>query len=462
MLKRALTLIAVVLLLLAPLPGRATADDALVVLGGTLIDGTGGAPRPATAIIIRGGVIREVTTGEASIPADAHRIEARQAWIIPGLIDMHVHYEAWWMDDLFVRHGITTVRDVGANLDQILGLRRESREPGSPHPRLFACGPLLDGPVPRHGAFISHVVTTPEGAREVVRGLVARQVDCLKVYEQLTPPLVRAIAEEAKLAGIPVTAHLRDTPATVALEAGVRGLEHALGFPVCDERSEAEVARLVVERGAYLVPTLALHERLALLRSPEIHLTPLLSAAPEGRRIRWSGMAARASAERTDAVAWRLACLKRFLAGLAPAVRPRVAAGRDTPNPFVVPGFSLHRELELLVDSGFSPMEALLAATRTAAEFLGGAGALGTVEPGKAADLVVLASDPLASITAIRDVELVIRAGRVVVAEVTRGGPPGPRSVRHAGWRRLAPRFRGPATGSEKRGQGFVDSRVAL
>jgi imidazolonepropionase-like amidohydrolase len=125
-------------------------------------------------------------------------------------------------------------------------------------------------------------------------------------------------------------------------------------------------------------------------------------------------MAARASAERTEAVAWRLAYLKRFLAGLAPAARARVVAGSDTPNPFVVPGVSLHRELELLVDSGFSPMEALLAATRTAAEFLGGAAALGTVEPGKAADLVVLASDPLASITAIRDVELVIRAGRVV------------------------------------------------
>ena len=262
MLKRPLALIA--LLLTAVLPGRAVADDALVVVGGMLIDGTGVAPRPAT-INVRDGVIREVTTGEASIPAGAHQIEVRPAWIIPGLIDMHVHYDAW-MDDLFVRHGVTTVRDVGASLNQILDFRRESREPGSPHPRLFACGPLLDGPVPRHGAFISHVVTTPENAREVVRALLARQVDCLKVYEQLTPPLVRAIAEEARAAGIPVTAHLRDTPATVALEAGVRGLEHALGFPLCDDRSEADVARLVVERGAYLVPTLALHERLSLLR----------------------------------------------------------------------------------------------------------------------------------------------------------------------------------------------------
>ena len=183
---------------------------------------------------------------------------------------------------------------------------------------------------------------------------------------------------------------------------------------MCDERQESEVARLVVERGAYLVPTLALLDRLSRLRSPEIQLTPLLSAVPVERRIRWDGIAASASEERTQAVTWRLACLKRFLGRLAPAARARVVAGSDTSNAFVVPGISLHRELELLVDSGFSPMEALLAATRTAADFLGQASALGTVEPGKAADLVVLARDPLVSITATQDVEVVIRAGQVV------------------------------------------------
>jgi imidazolonepropionase-like amidohydrolase len=327
---------------------------------------------------------------------------------------MHVHYQSWWMDELFVRHGITTIRDVGANLDQVLELRRASREPKSTHPRLFACGPLLDGPSPRHGHHISRVVTTPEEARAVARELLARQVDCLKVYEQLTPPLVRVIAEEARQAGTPVTAHLRDTPAALALEAGVRGLEHALGFPVCDERQEAEVARLVVERGAYLVPTLVLLEQLSHLRSPEIQLTPLLSAVPVDRRNRWYGIATRASVELTEGVAWRLACLKRFLGRLSPAARARIVAGSDTSNAYVVPGISLHHELELLVDSGLSPMEALLAATRTAADFLGQASALGTVEPGKAADLVVLARDPLGSITATRDVEVVIRAGRVV------------------------------------------------
>jgi N-acyl-D-aspartate/D-glutamate deacylase len=105
-------------LLLVPPAGRATSEDTLVIVGGALIDGTGRAPRPAAVIVIRDGVIQEITTGETSIPADARRVEARQGWIIPGLIDMHVHYQAWWMDDLFVRHGITTVRDVGANLAQ--------------------------------------------------------------------------------------------------------------------------------------------------------------------------------------------------------------------------------------------------------------------------------------------------------------------------------------------------------
>lgn len=114
----------------------------------------------------------------------------------------------------------------------------------------------------------------------------------------------------------------------------------------------------------------------------------------------------------------RAGVIREVTAGEAsiPAGARRVEARQacDTSNAYVVPGISLHRELELLVDSGLSPMEALLAATRTAADFLGQASALGTVEPGKAADLVVLARDPLGSITATRDVEVVIRAGRVV------------------------------------------------
>jgi imidazolonepropionase-like amidohydrolase len=285
---------------------------------------------------------------------------------------MHVHYYEW-MDQLFLRHGITTVRDVGNNLGRILELRQQSRTRDAMRPRIFACGPLIDGPLPRHGTGISVSVSTEAEAREVARQLVARGVDCLKVYEQLTPGFVRAIADEAQRAGVPVTAHLRDTPAVLALEAGVKGLEHALGFSACDERAGAEVARLLVARNAYVVPTLVV----------------------------------------LDPVGPRLPCLKRFV-GRLKQLGGHVVAGSDTANLRPRPGVLLHRELELLVEAGLTSQEALMAATSTAAGLLGQRASLGTIEPGKTADLVILRGDPLTSIAETQSVDIVIRDGRVV------------------------------------------------
>jgi len=352
----------------------ATAAEApLVIVGGTLVDGTGRAPLADPAIVIQDGRIARVTTSAGeSMPADARRIEARGKWIIPGLIDMHVHYYEW-MNEAFLQHGVTTVRDVGNNLERILELRRQSRSSDAKGPRVFTCGPLIDGPLPRHGTGISVSVSTENEAREIARQLIARGVDCLKVYEQLTPGLVRAIADEAQRAGMPVTAHLRDTPAAAALEAGVTGLEHALGFEACDERAGADVARLLAARGAYVVPTLVV----------------------------------------LDPLAPRLACLKRFLGRLTRPER-RVVAGSDTANLRPRPGVLLHRELELLVEAGLSSQDAVMAATSTAAGLLGQRATLGTIEPGKTADLVILRGDPLGSIAEIRSVDVVIRDGRVV------------------------------------------------
>jgi imidazolonepropionase-like amidohydrolase len=139
----------------------------------------------------------------------------------------------------------------------------------------------------------------------------------------------------------------------------------------------------------------------------------LLGEVPAARRQYWRAAARGTSHERAAGAARRLGCLKPFLARLQRA-GGNVVAGSDTSNPYVVPGASLHRELELLVEAGLSPGEALAAATRTAAAFLGQAQTLGTLEVGKTADLVVLGADPLASVAAIRQIEVVIRDGRVV------------------------------------------------
>ncbi len=400
----------------APSAPTAARDGAgtLVVSGGTLVDGTGRAPLPGATMVVRAGRVVEVTAGGvAGLREGTERIDARGKWIVPGLIDMHVHYQPGWMDALFLRHGVTTVRDVGSGLNSILELRGDNQALGVARPRIFACGPLIDGPWPRHGTRISESVQTVAEARAVARRLLDRGVDCLKIYEQLPPPLVEAIVREAGGTRVPVTAHLRDTTALQALEIGVRGLEHAFGFDPCDETVAAQVVRRVVERGAYVVPTLAITEQVSRLGSPEQETMALLGEVPAARRQYWRAAAAGASHERAAGAARRLGCLKPFLARLQRA-GGNVVAGSDTSNPYVVPGASLHRELELLVEAGLSPGEALAAATRTAAAFLGQAQTLGTLEVGKTADLVVLGADPLASVAAIRQIEVVIRDGRVV------------------------------------------------
>ena len=132
------------------------------------------------------------------------------------------------MNPLFLRHGVTTVRDVGNNLEVILVFRRRSQKPGAKRPRLFVCGPLIDGPNSSWGnPWIRRVVATADEARAVARELLARQVDCLKTHEKLTLSQVQAIVEEVTPHGVPVTAQLIATTAAATVALGVKSLERA-------------------------------------------------------------------------------------------------------------------------------------------------------------------------------------------------------------------------------------------
>jgi imidazolonepropionase-like amidohydrolase len=322
------------------------------------------------------------------------------------------------MDPLFVSHGVTTVRDVGNNVDDILAHRERSATLGAKRPRIYACGPLLDGPTPRWGGRISRSITTVDEARAAARDLIQRKVDCLKLYEQLTPALVQGVVEEATPHGVMVTAHLRDTRATDAVALGVRGLEHASGI---DYRSVSAdglrgLAALFASKGVFVVPTLVVLERvLSRLQSPQLRNDPLLGQVPMRRRELWETPFE--TGRWTDShVAPTLALLRQRIELVQHLTRAtgRVVAGSDTPNPYIIPGASLHRELELLVEAGLTPLQAIGAATRAAAEFLGQEVRLGTLTPGKIADLVILGGDPLADISNVRQVEAVLRDGVVV------------------------------------------------
>lgn len=399
--------------------GAAAVDaSTLVVTGGTLIDGTGRAAIPdATVVIANGKIVGAGAAGTVSIPTAAERMDVRGKWIVPGLIDAHVHHQDW-MDSLFVSHGVTTVRDVGNDVDEILKQRESSATVGAKRPRIYACGALLDGPIPRWGSRVSRAIATVDEARAVARELILRKVDCLKVYEQLTPPQVQAVVEEATAHGVMVTAHLRDTSAADAVALGVRGLEHASGIDYRSASSDAltDLAGLFASKGIFVVPTLVVIDRvLARLQSPGLRNDPLLGLLPLRRRELWevpfvTGRWTQANVAPTVALLRR----KMELIQQLTRVSGRVVAGSDTPNPYIVPGASLHRELELLVEAGLTPLQAIGAATKTAAELLGQEASLGTLIQGKKADFVVVGGNPLEDISNLRQVEFVLRDGGIV------------------------------------------------
>jgi imidazolonepropionase-like amidohydrolase len=322
------------------------------------------------------------------------------------------------MQPLFLQHGVTTVRDVGSHLDVILIHRRRSQKPGQQRPRLFACGPIIDGLNSSGPAWNTRKVATADEARAVARELLARQVDCLKVAAQLTPPQVQTIVEEAAPYGVPVTAQVGTTNAVEAVALGVTGLERTLGV----DRREATTqelqaqARLLATKGVVVVPTLVLNEQLSRLLEPDLRQDARLQPVPSALFDWWD--APFGVGQWTEArSAEQRGLLSRKKARLAEFVRAngRVVAGSATPYPpYILPGAGLQRELELLVEAGLTPLQAISAATKVAAEFLGQDAHLGTLEVGKLADLVILGGNPLTDIRQVRQVEIVLRDGQTV------------------------------------------------
>jgi imidazolonepropionase-like amidohydrolase len=398
-------------------PGLRLASQPVVVQGGQVFDGTGGDPMPNGIIVIEGARIKAIgPSHDVAIPPGARLIDARGKSVIPGLIDAHVHYQDW-MEPLFLSHGVTTVRDVGNNLEMILTRRQWSQKTGAKHPRLFACGPLIDGPNPRWGAGISRAVSTSDEARTVARELLERGVDCLKAYEQLTPTQLRALVQEATPHSVPVTAHLGKATAAEAMTLGIRALEHASGINYLTATGEElqALARQVASIRVFLVPTLVVHEQLSRLLSPEVRRDPLLRHLPPQQFEWWE--APYGVGRWTDAHSARnrdILARKRAWLGEVAKAGGRIVAGSDTPNPYVLPGSGLQRELELLVAAGLTPLQAITAATQTAAELLGQEDRLGSLRVGKVADLVILGGNPAEDIRQVREVERVLRDGQVV------------------------------------------------
>ncbi len=417
-------------------------DQVIALEGATLIDGAGGPPKQDALIIIRNGHIEAIArVNEIPVPGGAERISLVGKTVIPGLIDAHAHVERW-ATGRYVAWGVTTVRDLHGASDTVLALRSALNLGSIVGPRMFSAGAMIDGVPPTYANATG--ISTPDQARRAVDQHAVAEVDYLKVYTKVTPALLRPLLDEAEKLRLPVAAHLGKTDALTAARAGVVSIEHmsgvvqaATGDPSyanahnsflagwtaeekgwagIDSGTLARTAQALAHTKVTIVPTLVVHDMLARLDNPILLTRPGMEDVPESaqsvrsvasllRRTGWRSSdfdAFRRSRRRED----------QFVREYKRAGGP-IAAGSDAANQLLIPGYSLHEEMALLVAAGLTPLEAITAATRRGAQLLR-ADSLGMLAPGKVADIVVLNGNPAGNILATRNIALVLIRGRVI------------------------------------------------
>jgi len=355
------------------------------------------------------------------VPPASARIDGRGRYLLPGLVDMHVHYNDPRYTTLFLANGVTTVRNMwGAPAH--LRSRDAIASGAALAPAIYTCGPITDGDPPVWEGSI--VVRTAAEAEAAVAGQAAAGYDFIKVYDSLALDAYDGVMRAAQRHGIRVVGHV---PLAVglshALAAGQASIEHLTGYllalqsddsphrptPVPAQRYTIgryaereripEVVASTLAAGAWNCVTLVVLEKTsrldgysALREAPELRYLPpaLVDGWDPAKDFRFKDTTPAAFDDMRTGVD-----VRRELTRALHEAGARILLGTDTPNPFVVPGFSIHEELRLLVDAGLTPYEALRAGTAAAAEFLHGSDEFGSVREGLRADLVLAEANPL-------------------------------------------------------------------
>jgi imidazolonepropionase-like amidohydrolase len=401
--------------------------EKIALVGGTLIDGTGAAPVADSVVLIeKGRIVGAGPKSRVKIPGGTQEVDARGKFILPGLWDMHSHFEQVEWGPIYLAAGATTVRDCGNEFEFITAVRDAIATGRGLGPRILAAG-IVDGSGPL--AIGVARVDTPDEAKMWVDKYHDAGFQQMKIYSSVKLEEVRDVAAEAHRLGMTVTGHVPEgLNAYQVIEAGQDQINHIqyiadIMTPPPPEnatrmdRLNAEanidlnspeakkVVLFLVQHGTVLDPTVALFEFFtASSAKPPVSIEPgVVKVAPELQAIlAEAGPPAPNAAIREKIVQKYI----EIIGALHRAGVPIVAGTDQT-----VPGYSLYREIELYVQAGFTPMEAIQAATIVPARVMGLDKELGTVEAGKRADVIIVDGNPLESIHNIRKVEFVISNG---------------------------------------------------
>jgi imidazolonepropionase-like amidohydrolase len=407
----------------------------LTLINGRLINGAGRDPIEKISIIIDGNRIKSVEP-IGSYPYKTNIIDLRGLTVLPGLIDCHLHLGGLTVDQpgkaigkvsvmdtasffwdylrnyahrrrLAIEYGVTTIRSAGDHYPHIIGLRDKIAAGKLSGPRIFASGPSITAPgghpagtIYKGNRYIIEnavrQIADVNSAREEVRRLAEGGVDCIKaIYSDIDPMdithkvprlslnVLEALSDEAHHHNLRLMVHTGSAKETMdAVKAGANSIEHGI-LPGADSTEfEDELVKMMLDKGTFFVPTLA---------------------------IAWVYK---------EAYPTVFSVLKTIVKKLHSA-GVKIAAGTDSGTPGVVIGKGLHKELELMIEAGISPMETIMAGTRNAADNLGRASEMGTIEPGKLADIIAVSGDPLKDIGDTREIKLVIKDGKPLVSRIS-------------------------------------------
>lgn len=417
----------------------------LALVGGQLIDGTGAPPVADSVVVIRDGRIETAGPRDTTpVPAGAETIDVTGKTIIPGLVNLHVHYrdgpeeiERQFRSQLY--YGVTTARSIGSDSPERVAFLLEAHTGRPDFPRVYTAGLGFSRP----GGFNAagrNAPETEEEARAMVRDQIALGVHFIKMWVnevaepdlKITPAMRTAIIDEALQNGALPVAHIDDeADARQLVEAGLRDFLHSTvltfgpgaGVPVDDPEPSQEFIQMCLDNGVSFTPTLSIvQNNWHFAEHPELLDDPALRAAfdtynPDAL-AGWDDPARRAEVVDAPGFEDRKTAFQQvqdFVKTMHDA-GVKIALGNDAGTPNVPFGWGVHHEMELYVEAGLTPMDAIVAATATGAGQMPplGEADFGTLEAGQIADLVVLNADPLADIRNTLEIDRVMRLGEWV------------------------------------------------